>query len=970
MAIDIRATVTCSLGTLISGSISDDYLQGSGLVKTRGSCEISALITPAVGTVVTFEYVKGGVTRSIPRKLRVLSSFADPFRRTTKVELGCKLTYLSDLQEPVKWDAFDDPENAGYDADDQRIVTLPIHASSVMSECLTQLGITASSSPLTNKFSVAEFDFGGGYVQVLGDLLVSESYFGYLDTNEVLQVATLDQEAGTGPVYTGADIVDLGPIGTGQLPGEAVTVSYSTLKLKQPEDTTDGSFSDNNASRLWERSVTIAGPNTYYVGAKVFTGLESTETLTTYRRIGDSDVPVKRVTTETASSAKIAGSIGAAYEANDISFNAITTTLRREEELITYDREGNRIRSETTQSEQALAIFGGVSLNYVFSPTDFVNFSYVLLPSARTVSTYDVSGEYQQETSSSYVLWPQTITGQQAVAEYRDALDNSTAVSNYVNGIAASGLVHERTAVTINTVGTEPGRPLDIISASYAKDGDPNNGWRTESKAELELALGSATAQRRIEFEMRYPPDDIFSGPSGGPFTATPSDAPAKANRYGRVQNRLLLGNRSGVNLQLAPERLPAAPFTPLYFQADGLTALYRANGNQWAFDSNGIVCSTDALFWAAVGGTGTFWFPVAPGITTLPAEPAIVDGEMNATNVVLPYNETAIYESRIRLGNVVTKFEYALELLTEVPALVITTGVNISKVVIGSTGSFNLTGQNANLRRPVRALDAESGAFDLDGKSVILRPPLLRLDAGTYSLVGQSAQLTRPGGDPYWNEVKLLLHMDGANDSTVFVDSSPVARTMSVSGNTKISTAQSKFGGASGFWDGSSDYLFTGDSEDWNVGSGSFTIEGWIRYPTDSSVILPVVSQRSTASSNFAWEVIISSFQFRFHYSLNGSTVTQLGVTVNSNPGTWIHFAICRSGNNLYWFRDGNLLQTSALTGTIFNSSASLYIGSRVDTSGSWNGYIDELRFTRAARYTSSFTVQTQAFPEYLLSA
>jgi hypothetical protein len=268
------------------------------------------------------------------------------------------------------------------------------------------------------------------------------------------------------------------------------------------------------------------------------------------------------------------------------------------------------------------------------------------------------------------VLWPQTITGQQAVAEYRDALDNSTAVSNYVNGIAASGLVHERTAVTINTVGTEPGRPLDILSASYAKDGDPNNGWRTDSTAELELALGSATAQRRIEFSMPYAPDDIFSGPSGGPFTATPSDAPAKANRYGRVQNRLLLGNRSGVNLQLAPERLPAAPFTPLYFQADGLTALYRANGNQWAFDSNGIVCSTDALFWAAVGGTGTFWFPVAPGITTLPAEPAIVDGEMNATNVVLPYNETAIYESRLRLGNVVTKFDYALELLTEVPAL------------------------------------------------------------------------------------------------------------------------------------------------------------------------------------------------------------------------------------------------------------------------------------------------------------
>jgi len=220
----------------------------------------------------------------------------------------------------------------------------------------------------------------------------------------------------------------------------------------------------------------------------------------------------------------------------------------------------------------------------------------------------------------------------------------------------------------------------DVNNAANAKGGDPNNGWRTESTADLELALGSATAQRRIEFSMPYAPDDIFSGPSGGPFTATPSDAAAKANRYGRVQNRLLLGNRSGVNLQLAPERLPVAPFSPLYLQADGLTALYRANGNQWAFDSNGIVCSTDALFWAAVSGTGTFWFPVAPGITTLPPEPPIVDGAMNASTVVLPYNETAVYDARVSVGNVVTKFDYSLSLLTVVPAIKIDIGCNVER--------------------------------------------------------------------------------------------------------------------------------------------------------------------------------------------------------------------------------------------------------------------------------------------------
>jgi hypothetical protein len=553
-----------------------------------------------MGDVVTFNYTKGGATRTIPRKLRVLSSFADPFRRTTKVELGCKLTYLSDLQEPVKWDVFDDPENDDYDDADRRIVTLPIRASSAMAKCLSELGITASSSPLTNKFSIAEFDFSAGYVQVLSDLLVSESYFGYLDTNEVLQVQSLNQDGSTGPVLTSSDIVDVGPIGVGQLPGEAVTVSYSSLKLKEPDP--ESNDDEEEKRRLWERVVSTSGTNYYYIGKNVYSGIESTETLATYARIANSDLPVKRVTTERGSTAKIAGSIGSAYVENGLNFNSVIATLRREEELVTYNANGNKIRSETTQYDQALAIFGGVSLNYVFSPTEYVSFSYTLLPSAKTITTYSIVGSRQQEVSSTYILWPMTMTGQQAVAEYRESLTTPGSVSNFVNAVAQAGLVHDRTVVTINTVGETLGRPDDILNGSYADGGDPNNGWRTESKAQLELALGSATAQRRVEFSMPYAPDDTFSGPSGGPFTAAPSDAAAKANRYGRVQNRLLLGNRSGINLQMAPERMPAAPFDPIFVQAAGLTSLYRVNGNQWAFDSNGIVCSTDALYWGVAG--------------------------------------------------------------------------------------------------------------------------------------------------------------------------------------------------------------------------------------------------------------------------------------------------------------------------------------------------------------------------------
>ena len=716
MAIDIRATVTCSLGTLISGSISDDYIQGSGLVKTKGSIELNALITPAIGTVVTFSYVKGGVTRSIPRKLRVMSSFADPFRRTTKVELGCKLTYLNDLREQVKWTAFDDPENSDYTAEDDSIVTLPIAASSVMSECLTKLGLSASSIPLSNWFSIAEFDFGSGYVQVLSDLLVSESYFGYLDTNEVLQVRNLAVNAGTGPVFTSADIVDLGPIGVGQLPGEAVTVSYSTLKLKEPEEVDE----DEVARLNWEKDETVGVPTTVNIPNPFFnnnpfpfpqpefrryTYSPRTVTITTFDAL---DRVATKVTTKYTIAAAIApGAVQAGSVDGSRPFTEVTS------QFFVYE----------------VSALGYSTLEYIGLPENYENvLQDITIVSEPKIKAYASTPVYDQARSNQIdfsfsSLDTDRFTAERTVIDYENSSDATTAqitkisthrflssvyaqqnqqsVSNYIYTLPSDSSAFSAQAATLLDdstdllfLGTEvqirTGREIglqrrpsaaDRTNAKYAKNGDPNNGWRVESIGELELAVGSATAQRRIELSMPYAPDDRFVGSSGGPFVSVPSDAPQKAQNYGRVQNRLLLGNRNGINLQLAPERLPAAPFEPLYVQANGLTALYRANGTSWAFDSNGIVASVDALFWAAVGGTGTFWFPVAPGITTLPTTPAITDGTMTPTTVVLPYNETTIYNGILRTRLDITKFDYNLELLTVLPDLTTKTKIVAARI-------------------------------------------------------------------------------------------------------------------------------------------------------------------------------------------------------------------------------------------------------------------------------------------------
>jgi hypothetical protein len=150
----------------------------------------------------------------------------------------------------------------------------------------------------------------------------------------------------------------------------------------------------------------------------------------------------------------------------------------------------------------------------------------------------------------------------------------------------------------------------------------------TESVTEVAWAVGSAESTATIELTLPYAPDDVISWTELGGYTSTPSDAEEKARAFGRIQNRLLLGNRNALSLQLPPSRMPDEPFAPIYVQAAGITGQYRLNGCSWAMTGDGVIASTDALFWGAVGadeGAGNAFFPLPPGMTTadLPANPA-----------------------------------------------------------------------------------------------------------------------------------------------------------------------------------------------------------------------------------------------------------------------------------------------------------------------------------------------------------
>lgn len=625
MTLDVRARITCSAGPLISASISDDYIQGSGLIKTSGSCELSGVYSLSPGDKVTFSYAKGGITRTIPRALRVLSSFADPFQKITSVELGCKLTYLQDLTDPINWNAFDDPENEGRTVDESSVVTVPIYAKSIMKKCLDELGITASSNPLTNVFSISEFDFSPGYTSILSDLLVSESYCGYLDINETLIIVDLSADGGSGPLIGSDKIIDIGPIGVGSLPGDAVVVNYSTLKLKAPDGTELDTGQNNSGSGsgfagLWgadeqyseSRSavpINWKDPSTGEEKYRIYPVLDTSRTSTVYElysiqqedgSFSKKNLVKSRTTVSTKTSIAVAGGLYSEYLSNGIGINIFDADSTKIE-TFEYDSSGREQKKITEIYRSSVEEVGTLGINFVFSDGSIAIRDTSFL-SEMEIVTYQNIGDYQATKTETYVTWPRTIQGQQAIGLARRNLKTTLATFNYIDAIFNGvGLILSSTRLESSKTGSRPEeapQPSDI-----ANERNRDSNFTTENKSEIELVTGDRSAQRRIEFSMPYAPDDVFRV-AGGKYIASASDARQKANKYGRVQNRMLLGNRSGMNIQTAPEFLPTEPFAPIFIQAGNVVALYRINAMSWTMDENGIIASTDAMFWGTAGKT------------------------------------------------------------------------------------------------------------------------------------------------------------------------------------------------------------------------------------------------------------------------------------------------------------------------------------------------------------------------------
>jgi len=158
--------------------------------------------------------------------------------------------------------------------------------------------------------------------------------------------------------------------------------------------------------------------------------------------------------------------------------------------------------------------------------------------------------------------------------------------------------------------------------------------------------------------------------------------------------------------------------------------------------------------------------------------------------------------------------------------------------------------------------------------------------------------------------------------------------------------------------------YYQFGASADWALSDHDFTLAAWIRINsflgTYNSVLSHIVFYAGRG-----WALQVLSNKIQFYYTTNGSTDATVSVATTINTGTNYHIAVTRSGNLMYFFANGTLLNAggTAFNATIYNpTTALLGIGVfATDELQNIDGWVGGIELTNGrARWTADFTPPT----------
>jgi hypothetical protein len=198
-----------------------------------------------------------------------------------------------------------------------------------------------------------------------------------------------------------------------------------------------------------------------------------------------------------------------------------------------------------------------------------------------------------------------------------------------------------------------------------------------------------------------------------------------------------------------------------------------------------------------------------------------------------------------------------------------------------------------------------------------------------------------------------LLLKGNGANNGTVFPDSSIYNATITSTGSIITSTDEFKYYGSSIL--DTSGYLTTPNTSLYGLGTGNFTIQAWT-YRTASQAYAAIIDFRQPGGDSQAKPTLMIFDNNLVYRVLGDNRITVVG---GPPASVWNHIAIVKN-NNLTTMYVNGLYQGDWADTTDYGASNDIVIGGVGDTRGYpafWPGYLQDVSVANVAQYTAAFT-------------
>lgn len=208
---------------------------------------------------------------------------------------------------------------------------------------------------------------------------------------------------------------------------------------------------------------------------------------------------------------------------------------------------------------------------------------------------------------------------------------------------------------------------------------------------------------------------------------------------------------------------------------------------------------------------------------------------------------------------------------------------------------------------------------------------------------------------------VAALLHFNGSDGSTSFTDVTGKAWT--AVGAAQIDTAQSKFGSASGLFDGTTAYITTPSHTDFGFGTGDYTVEGFAR-PSAAATNCMFDNRTASLQGLAIYSHTVTGGTFDFVVATNSAILVH-GTTPFSTT-SFTHWAVCRQGTTIRLYLDG-VQVGSATDARTLASSNPVVIGANYAAAQFYQGWIDEVRIVKGACLYpngTTFTPPSSPFP------